>query len=226
MAIAYVNQTTDSDSAGATTASFSHDSSTADTLVVIASGLNSSGQSTVADAATYDSTSMTSQVSGVRAGNSVNIFTLVNPSSGSNTVEVTFPAVTQAYYVTAIGYSGVDQTTPTGVTFSGTSGSESAAVSDTQTTTADNSLVVIGAAMEDGTNGTPISPDNSETERVDDTTGTDTQTDLCVWVAELAVATAASTTVGCTFGSNDFSRLCAVELLEQAVSASRRVLII
>lgn len=95
---------------------------------------------------TYAGTGMTFKVKTTTGGQEVHVYYLANPATGENNVVVTTDASTYCY-PTAVSYTGVDQTTPTGA--SGNSNGTTPSL--TLTTTAADSWLVMG--VRDGSDG-------------------------------------------------------------------------
>jgi hypothetical protein len=137
--------------------SFSHTVTDADNqvLVVIVHGQNDqSGSDPInVDSVTFNGDSMTKQIevdqnhpTTTNRDKVTSVFTLINPDAGTYNVSVTLDGNTDDHLATAMTFSGVDQSTPVGVTASNTSTS-TYSLSVTGTTTYDNSYLVGGAII-------------------------------------------------------------------------------
>lgn len=103
-------------------------------------------------AVTYNGTSMTqlptnSPQTTYGGGTQNSFFYLVNPSSGSNTLSITWSASTSQFYYAAVSYTGVEQT-PTIRSSSAQSGSIRTSSSVSLTGTSANDLMVISQSGE------------------------------------------------------------------------------
>jgi len=101
-----------------------------------------------ATGATYNSVAMTS----VKTEDALEMFELVAPSTGSNTLRVSNSSYSRGYLVAAV-FNGVDQTTPAG-TITGQSASSSTPTIPTTTCPTDG--MVYGAMMHDYSSSTAV----------------------------------------------------------------------
>ncbi len=182
------------------------------TIICIVAQITTSSTEGVVDGVTYNSVSLTDRgntniAMGSRNGR-ISIWTLDNPSSGSNTLSVDYGTVAQAadwiaWVVVTGANNGFGGTSAT----NGTSDNSDSSI----TSTATDSLIIIGAAWQGG-DLDPHSPNNSEVERQDTATGTNSNDDITAWVAELT-GTNGSQTIGATSGGSDDWVQVAVEIM-------------
>ncbi|MBI4417095.1 MAG: hypothetical protein HY557_08940, partial [Euryarchaeota archaeon] len=152
-----------STSGSQTTFSWTHTTSGSNRLLVVGIALRLNASQTVTSV-TYAGTGLT-----FRRGDELavsvrsEVWYLVNPALGPNTVDVTFSSSTKAS-IGAISLTGIDQTTPVDVSNGGTG--NSAAPSTTMTTTANGAWAVDVVAFRSSGNGQPTgSPGAGQTER-------------------------------------------------------------
>jgi len=138
-----VDSVTQSCGSDTSTLSYAHTCSGSNGLLVVGVTLKYASHIT-STSATYNSVSMTKSVSRgntTSQGNGTIIFTLKNPSTGSNTVAISTNA---GEYIGsgAISLKGVDQTTPVEVTASDRNSSQNVTPTVSITTQSSNSLVI------------------------------------------------------------------------------------
>lgn len=123
-------------------------------LVVVFSGMRNSETSWSVSGVTYNGAALTQLAAAEELGNSravrTEVWVLVNPPAGSSyQVSVSTSVSMVSYSLAAISLSGVDQTTPTGVT--GTDAGNKSSFSVGLTTTVADAWLIGGAGIRDGT---------------------------------------------------------------------------
>jgi len=144
MAIAYVNSSNSGGDATVSSISWSHTvSGTNAVLIVGVSSYDPTDADRVITGVTYNSVAMTEikHQSNDADDRSASIWYLVGPSTGSNTVEVTFTGTVLDAIGMAVVLSGVDQVTPLDGN-NGANASSANSVSTTVTTAKNNSWIV------------------------------------------------------------------------------------
>ena len=139
------------------------------------------------------------------------LFSLVNPPTGTNTISVAQTSTNHDQTIFAVCYNGVDQTTPVGATASRSS-TESTTGEKTTTlvTTAANSRILTTAWLSGGTSETEIGPITGFAEITGDSEnpGADSHNNRAFvsGMYDRAAATAASYTVGQNYQATYDSR--------------------
>lgn len=88
-----------------------------------------------------------SQISG-NLNNGVEIFRLINPTSGAGTVEINLAALSSNYvFASAVSFSGVEQTTPNGAFFSATGNNDNPIVNVTDSASGDLVFDTVSSAF-------------------------------------------------------------------------------
>ena len=171
MAIAFDNVTEDIYNgyrAGPVSPSWSHTTgSGSNRLLVLTASIwqDTPGTGTIT-AASYNSVSLTDPAISIRsAGMLTDIWYLVAPATGSNTMSVTVTGATDAVKLSVSTYTGIDPTTPVASNGNATEYSED--LSADIITTYDNSLIVGAVTRFGTTNATP----DTFTNLMNDTTG-------------------------------------------------------
>lgn len=204
MAITHQATTTNSDTVGRASASFSHNSgSGAERGLFVCCKLRDDANAG-ASAVTYNGVGLTKALdvdNEYTAGQWINAewWYLANPASGANTVAVTYSHTLTADEVTAVTLNGVHQADPIGAS-GGTTGSGTA-VSHSITTEQNNSWVLGGICQRRGGGG-GYTPGGSVTELADGESGTAGNADIAYWDGYKTTTTAGSTTVNATHGSS------------------------
>ena len=198
------------------TTSFSHTTSGSDRLLLAFVSLYATGNPDVS-AITYNGVGMTKITEMSYEFNTnrfleTQVYRLVAPATGSNTLSITFAGTYIDTGVSVISYTGVDQTTPIGAT-----GTNSGNIDPTVTfTTSNSNSLVVAGAMVRGGDSAPFTPGSGVTERWDNNSGAHTSFDIGIWGGEKAAATAGSYTVDATSSSTDFMSIIGVEVNEAA----------
>jgi|GEM_PF-2380773 len=122
----------------ASSCSFSHTVTGSNTILFVGIASNAASQK-YPTLVTYNSVAMTSVATSTNGGLTVNLFYLVAPTGGANTVSVTLSGTANAVICGASSYTGVDQTTPLGTAATATGTSVTPSVNVTSAT---NELVV------------------------------------------------------------------------------------
>lgn len=227
MAISINNSTTYETSVANTTYSFSHTVNTGldnPILVIVIAAMRygpstESAQFTI-NSVTYNSVSTTEIIqqneSSTNRGYQTGVFTLLNPSTGSNTITITGTNTIGAIVVWAATLTGVNQITPTGA-FSGDTTAGPPLDVDI-TTTAQNSLIIC-MASERGDTDTNYAPASNTTEVADLHANSGNPGDTRV---QGAVGTRQVTSIGTysvgfsTTGGRAGDQVIAVEFLESS----------
>lgn len=216
MAVAYDTVGPSSAGASATatnTVSWSHTCSGSSRLLIAAVAVGQNPDTGITTSATYNSVAMTS-VGVVHANNSgsgyVQMFRLVNPASGANTVAVTASTTVNALSAGSVSFTGVDQTTPIGTpaTAFGFSTTPSVAVTGT---TAGNMVI---DAMVTGT-GVTSSTQTLRWSRI-------TNTDTAGGIGASATADAGGSVTMSYSITSDWWGIVAVEVLAEASGITER----
>lgn len=132
------------------------------------------------------------------------IWELVNPASGTDSINITW-AGDVSYALTAIDYTGVDQTTPSGAvsTDIGNSTTPSTSVSSSSGELVGDTIITVGDTV------TTITPGAGQTERSDHSTGTNN------WSTQQATSDedgATSVTMSWTFDTGDLWSISAAAI--------------
>jgi hypothetical protein len=146
MAIAFDSAT--AYGSGNPTATISHTCSGTDRYLVVHVGVN---QGRTVTACTYNGTAMTLiglSLDSIGSGVPTYIYGMVNPPAGTHTVSAT--SSLQTCIVTAVSYTGVDQTTPIGTPNTTALNTTTTSMSKSLTTVNDNSWVVMGFRVGNG----------------------------------------------------------------------------
>ncbi len=168
-------------------------------------------------AVTYNSVSMT-KISGASVENvfggvdgEISTWYIINPSSGSNTVSITYSNESgiNSGIATFVPLDGAHQTAPLGV--DNVSAATSNTHTFTETTETANSWLICGWTWRGGDTA-PFSP--SDTELSDHVSGANASTDVGQTVVYEATTTAGSYSVGTTATANDAYCGGAVEIKE------------
>lgn len=121
------------------TSSFAHTCTGSDLILVIVV-TRATGESV--NSAKYNGVSATSRVTVANAANKVDIFTLDNPATGSNTVEVILSGSSAKFMVSVVSLTGRNLTDSTGATNTKTGTAQPKTID--LTTTTDGAFVVDG----------------------------------------------------------------------------------
>ena len=166
--------------------------------------------------ATYDGQTMIEVVNEQTSTSSGNewlqIYYLTNPSTGTNTVAVTFGSSDSPSIVAAMSYFGVDQASPIGAIASASTTSSSSLVTVNITTTAENSVVVGGLGHHGGDTDPHAHGGDVTTEHYDVVSGTATGSDSGYAGGEIATTTAGLYTFEWTGNASDDWAIGCVEL--------------
>ena len=209
--------TTNTSTAGRSSASFAHTCTGSNLclLVFVAYRLNLAEPSI--SAITYNGVALTLVTSRLvvigAARFKYETYRLIAPATGSNTLAVTYDSSVDPDAITAISYTGVNQTTPVGASIDATG--ESATPTVALTTANANSLIVAGAAGQGG-DTYPFAPGSGTTERWDAQTSTSTALDIGVTGGEENAPTAQAYTLDFTMSVSDYWIIAAVEVREAA----------
>jgi len=213
MAITYGNQTTYTDTAAGTSFSFSHSTSGVERLLVLIVSYIRTAETTPTITATYNGVSMTSAVSAydtsTSRGYKTEVFYLVAPATGSNTVAITIGASVSGMVACAMTFTDVNQSSPIGVTGSGIA-STGTSVSFNLSTTAVNSYIVGGGMSRRGTGNLTI--DGAYTGVYDTESGTDTTTDLLAVGGYRATTSTGSYAFAFTNSASNYLNGAAIEI--------------
>jgi len=126
-----------------------------DTILIVSAYTETTTPASV----TYNGVSMTYIGGQDGGGNRVDAWYLANPSTGSNTLSLTQGGATADQIITAVCYSGVDQTTPVGTpVYQSQTVSSPGEVTTTLDTTAANSYIFTAAGMDGGPDTSVIGP--------------------------------------------------------------------
>lgn len=225
-AISFDAASTSGDETGVNPFSWSHTTGTLTNglLIVTVHGRGTSGTNIAVSGVTYNSTAMTKareDISETAVGSwtfmATSIWYLAAPSSGANTVEVTYAGTVTRCVGGGITYAGMMQSSPVGDTDMNFIGSDvSSTIAVTLTTTASDSLIVSGVYSGDSSG---VTADASMTTRFNGVIGGDSQGN-----ATTEAATVTDYTETWTQTVNDWMLMTAVEL--KAAVATRRVMLI
>lgn len=198
--------------------SVSHTTSGSDRLLLAFITLLSTGNPDVTSV-TYNGTSMTkiTEASNQYITNrfiETQVYQLVAPDTGSNTLAMTLPATYTDSSLVAISYTGVDQSTPIGATGTNTGTGDLTVTFNTNNA---DSLIVAGGGIRGG-DAAPFSPGTGTTERWDYNTGAHTGFDFSAWGGEESAPTTGSYTVDSTSASTDSFSMVGVEVNQVAAS--------
>lgn len=169
MAVAFDNATLGSTFEDVTSNSFSHEVSGSDRLLVVA--VHHKQNDEPISGITYNGTALTFIAKRPLAGEAdddgqpqVDMWYLVNPDTGTNTVAITWNSGAGAEgRAGAVSYTGVEQTDPFIDTVE--TASDTTTVSDTINVTAENALVVSAVVIDDSVT---LSPDTGQNERYEE----------------------------------------------------------
>lgn len=148
-------------------------------LVLVFTGIRNVATSWAVSSVAYNGVALTHQASGEELGNNravrTEVWTLVNPPAGSSyALSVTASVALLGYSLAAVSLSGVDQTTPVGVT--GADNGNKSAFSVGLTTTVADAWLIGGAGIRNG--GLSWSPGSGVTELYDQSSGGSSTDDL------------------------------------------------
>ncbi|MFZ1721290.1 MAG: hypothetical protein WAU07_02180 [Microgenomates group bacterium] len=199
-----------------TSASFSHTTSGSDRVLLVYTYAFNANVDPDVTGITYNGVSMSkvTESSIQYVANryiEVQVWQLVAPATGSNTVSITYAGTYTKTSASAISFTGVDQSTPIGS--SGTNSSTNAHPSVTFSTTNSNSIIV-GGSLSRGGDTDPFTPGMGVTERWDFATGVNVNTDLGLWGGQKDAPTATSYTIDSTGAVSDAMVIAGVELNE------------
>lgn len=129
-------------SAGATadatnTVSWSHTSTGSDRLLLVGVAVGQMASGSITTSATYNSVAMTSvqkRYSNDQTDGYLELFRLIAPATGANTVQVTASASVSKWTGGSVSFTGADQTTPLGTPASAVGSSAAPSVAVTGTT--------------------------------------------------------------------------------------------
>ncbi len=141
MAIAEENTTTDVGGAGGSPITFSHTCTGSDLGLIVAVFTGGATAGTVSGI-TYDGVSMTQEATTSTSNRRAVIFSLINPSTGSNTVSIAYTGNGPEMTEVAVSYTGVDQTDMVEATNTDTYSSTSPSLS--VTTVTNGAFVFVG----------------------------------------------------------------------------------
>ena len=188
-----------------------------DTILVVSVHLHDDADDI--SSGTYGGQSLTSAGVGVENTGSnltrTEIWYLVNPPTGSNTLTLTLGSSAFCAGCVAVQYSGVHQTTPIGGTDTDAAGSSSTTATVVNMT--DASGVHIHAATILGQDGSPASA-SAGTERADGSTGASNTNDVAYHLVEHAPGSTGNNTITTTWSVTDFCTSSGIELLPAAAS--------
>ncbi|MFA5783729.1 MAG: agmatine deiminase family protein, partial [Phycisphaerae bacterium] len=181
--------TTNTSNASRTSATFSHTVAAGDDRLLVVSVMFEGDDSVSSITyAGYSLTQATTRKSGSSSGCGVEIWYLVDPPVGTASVVVNFGTSVVPSGITAVNFTGVDQSDPIGAT-AGAYASSGTSVTTSITTENTNSLI-FGAATGHGGDTYPYSPGSGITELWDSRTGTSSYADAGLWGGEREAATA------------------------------------
>ena len=212
----YDNVTTDADSVGRASASFSHTVSGSNTcLIVFVHMFDINDPAPSVSGITYNSVALSKirsvvQIFSSTRRNRTEAWRLVAPADGANTLAVTYSKTITADVVTAVSFNAVDQTTPIAGSAQdkNTGGNPSVDITTTQT----NSLITTGLTVKGGDTDPFTMTDG--TERWDTATGTNANTDIGVTGGDRNAASITTYTMAFTPKTTDNWTQIAVELSE------------
>ncbi|MCP5018924.1 MAG: hypothetical protein GY938_27150 [Ketobacter sp.] len=216
------------DSAEGEISSFAYDcGSGTDRVLVVCAGAVVDGSGDGPTGWDYNSVAMTKVTGasnehafGGRFGDN-QVWFLINPTSGSNTLAPTYPAGTvRSTTVTVFTMTGADQTDPIGVV--NLDDGESDTDSFTETTEEDNSFLMMAFIIR-GNDSSPFTPGTGDTELSDHVVGPNTFLGHGQTVLYQSTTTAGSYTVSTTSDTNDYFSSGVFEIKE-AVTAATDVL--
>jgi hypothetical protein len=215
--IKFDNVTTDVSSTDRSGASFSHTIDTAaccdnGILIVVVGSRGDQGCSGV----TYDGLAMAPAVSeqaSTDSGNEwVQIYYLVNPPTGTNTVSATFNILEAPTVVAAMSYFGVNQSSPIGAVAGASDTGSSNPATVNITTTVDNSVVVGGLGQHGGDTDPHDHGGHVTTEHFDVASGGTTSSDSGYAGGEIVTTTSGIYTFEWTGNASDDWAIACVEL--------------
>ena len=197
-------------------ASFAHTCTGSDLVLLVFVASLQNGSYPNVSGITYNGVALTKQVK-IQDATSRNrefeIWSLIGPATGSNTVAVTWTSSAIADWVGAISFTGVSA-----IGANGSNSGNSSAHTSSVTTTAADSLVVGGGAAR-GADTDPFSPGTGVTERADgDTGGGENFNDMGYWAGERPATTTGTYPVAATAAASDYWLATVVEL--KAVAAA------
>ena len=199
--------TTDHSTGDRSSASFTHICSGTNRLLILISHI----RETTVSSATYGGQSLALQRREQITDATTEVWYLVNPPSGANTLVVNFASGTNDCDVqAAISFTGVNQTNPIGADAGAQAASGSANSVAIATTTA-NSLIV-GGCTGLGGDTQPMNPGTNVTERYDLESGTSKNADVGAAGGEMDAATVDTYTFGWTMAVSDDHSVVAVEV--------------
>lgn len=157
------------------TLSWSHTTSGSDRVLIVGLAGTGYGHETFTSCtATYNSVSMTSATAFANSNNDgigLQIFSLVNPASGSNTVAIDCSGIAPMNMTAvAVSFTGANQSTPTGTVATLNSGSDDVPTVDVSSATGDVVFAIVsGVGAVIGVQGGWLSatPGTGETEQLD-----------------------------------------------------------
>lgn len=189
-------------------------------LLLVAVGLQENVDLTLGgvgevSALTYNGVAMTRAARIISSANNkcAEIWRLLNPATGANTLAATLDAKTDSYEILAVEIHGaVLQSGPIGATATSEAALGNATKTVSLVSTADNSLLFAFANARSGTAGSIYTP-VSGTELVDDVTGSNANEDSNYWLANLLTTTAGSYTLSATTPTATAYTMAAVEVV-------------
>ncbi len=207
----YHSHKLDTSSSWRSDATFSHVVAAGDNrLLAVAVMIHGDGE---VDSITYSGNSLTSgkvQDGGDSDDQRVELWYLVNPPVGTADVLVHFTSSVKPSSIAAVNFTGVDQSSPVGVS-AGNDGTSSSDAS-TQITTLNADSLIFGAASARGGDITGFSPGTDITERWDEATGSSSTDDDRVWGGDLEAPTAGVYTFNATFSPIRYWAIACLEL--------------
>jgi methionine-rich copper-binding protein CopC len=206
----FVSSTQDISSAARTSSTFSHTVAVGDDrlLLVVTSTRGDDSVSTV----TYGGSGLTlaqATGSGGSTGQRVEVWYMVAPATGANDVVVTYSGSVNPDVISAMSYTGVDQTNPIGATNGAFGVSTGPSVSLTSTVA---DALIVGGVSSRGGDTDPYTPGTGTTERYDTATGTHNSSDDGATGGEESAATTGSYTFDFTQSVSDDWAIVAVEV--------------
>jgi len=219
MAIAFDAVTEDPSSSARESATFAHTCTGSDRYLLVFAIAGDTGDENDVTSITYNGVNLVELATdgGAMTGGFIHgeVWGLAAPATGSNNVVVTYSESVPLDICVAISYTGVAQAGSTGGTGTATGASDNPSVSVTSTAT--DSLIVAGCAVEGG-DADPFTPGANTTERWDGATGGSTTTDISYCGGDEVAATIQAYTVDFTAAVSDDWVIVAVELLQVTVA--------
>jgi len=208
--------TTNSDTVGRASASFSHNSGSGSERGLFVCCKLRDDANAGASAVTYNGVGLTKALNVEQeysAGQWINVewWYLANPASGSNTVAVTYSHTLTADEVTAVTLNGVEQSDPIGASNSATGNSSGPAVS--VTTEQANAWILAGIGKRRAGGGS-FTPGTGTTEVADGETGTAGNADISYFDGYETTTTAGAHTVDATHSVTSEWTMAAIEVKE------------